>query len=114
MQFLPRHALPMSLALAVTSSALVALVGPAIRSPSTIQEYAFIEIATNLYRMSYSVKLIPGLLDPEISVFLVRDEEDFLLIDAGWPGEGYRQILMPALKGAIKGGTLRLILLTHG
>ena len=114
MEFTTIYIVPILLATILASTSLVTLVGRAFRSPTAPQEYAFEEIATDLYRLSYTIKLVPRIIESELSVFLVKDKEDFILIDAGWPGKAYRQLLMPALQSAVKGGTLRLILLTHG
>ena len=114
MRFSTVYIVPILFALLLASTSLVALVDRLSRIPTASKEYAFEEIATNLYRMSYTIKLVPRIIESELSVFLVKDKEDFILIDAGWPGKDYGQLLMPALENAMKGGTLRLIVLTHG
>ena len=50
----------------------------------------------------------------ELYVFLIRFGTDFVLIDAGPPGEDYAAFLLKGLKKEIGSGQLRLVVLTHG
>lgn len=50
----------------------------------------------------------------ELYVFLIQFEADYLLIDAGPPGEEYADLLLKGLQKKIGTGHLRLVVLTHG
>ncbi len=47
-------------------------------------------------------------------MFLLQFGTDYLLIDAGPPGEEYAEFLIKGLKKEIGSGHLRLVVLTHG
>ena len=47
-------------------------------------------------------------------MFLVQFGTNFLLIDAGPPGQEYADILLKGLKKEVGNGQLRLVVLTHG
>lgn len=74
---------------------------------------AFQNVAEDLYRQGYLWK-IPGgprrgiLVD--VHVFLIRNGQDYILVDVGAPGKEYEQILGAELREAVKGGKLRWVI----
>ena len=100
--------------LAVVAGGLVAFVHHTYEGPDGVQSKLFDLVAPDLYRMGYSLQLIPKFFNIHVSMFLVKSGKDYILIDAGWPGKNFTDRLIPALKDATKGGTLRCILMTHG
>ena len=103
-----------SLLTLIAGVGFVAFVHHTYEGPDGVQSKGFELVAPDLYRLGYSMQLIPKILEPHVSSFLVKSGKDFILIDAGWPGKNFTDLLIPALKEATKGGTLRFILMTHG
>ena len=93
---------------------LVSVLHFTYEGPDGVQSKGFDLVAPGLYRLGYSMQLIPKILEPHVSTFLVKSGKDYILIDAGWPGKNFTDLFIPALKEATKGGTLRIILMTHG
>ena len=93
---------------------LVAFVHHSYKGPDGVQSECFDLVAPDLYRLGSTMQIIPKLFEPHVSVFLVKNGGDYILVDAGWPTQNLTNILIPALKDATKSGTLRFILMTHG
>ncbi len=109
-----RYLLIGSLLTVLAGVGLVAYLHHTYEGPEGVQSRGFDLIAPELYRLGYSMRLIPKLFEPHVSTFLIKNGRNYILVDAGWPGQNFTQLLIPALKDATKGGNLRFILLTHG
>ena len=103
-----------SLLAVLSGVGLVTYVHHTYEGPDGVQSWGFDLVAPDLYRLGYNIRIIPKLFEPHVSTFLIKSGRNYILVDAGWPGQNFTQLFIPALKDATKGGTLRFILLTHG
>jgi len=72
---------------------------------------SFRSLAPGVLRQGYIWESRPGRI-VVVHVFLVKVDQDYILVDVGAPGEEYEAILSAGLLEAVKDGKLRLVMRT--
>lgn len=75
-----------------------------------VQNTSFDEVAPGLYRLARTWTMIKNVLEVNVNVFLIKDGKNYILIDTGFGGTNYTDLLVNSIHSATKNGNVRIIL----